>query len=211
MGPLDGIRVVEAGLLIQGPQAALTLGDWGADVVKVELPGFGDQSRWLPIRPGDGRTPYFLAHNRGKRSVTLDLRTDAGREAFLRLAETVDVVITNFKPGTMEAWGVGFDEVAARNPRVIYAAGSTFGDLGPDVEREGADLSAQAAGGLISTTGMTGGEPTPAAATIADHIAAQNLVSGILAALLARERTGAGQRVDTSLIGGQIWAQIGRA
>ena len=209
MGPLDGIRVVEAGLLIQGPQAALTLGDWGADVVKVELPGFGDQSRWLPIRPGDGRTAFFLAHNRGKRSVTLDLRTDGGREAFLRLAATVDVIITNFKPGTMEAWGLGFDEVAARNPRLIYAAGSTFGDLGPDVEREGADLSGQAAGGLISTTGMAGGEPTPTAATIADHIAAQNLVSGILAALLARERTGTGQRVDTSLIGGQIWAQAG--
>ena len=152
---------------------------------------------------------FFLAYNRGKRSVTLDLRTDGGREAFLRLAETVDVIITNFKPGTMEAWGLGFEQVAARNPRLIYAAGSTFGDLGPDVEREGADLSGQAAGGLISTTGTAGGEPTPTAATIADHIAAQNLVGGILAALLARERTGRGQRVDTSLIGGQIWAQAG--
>jgi crotonobetainyl-CoA:carnitine CoA-transferase CaiB-like acyl-CoA transferase len=207
MGPLDGIRVVEAGLLIQGPQAALTLGDWGADVVKVELPGFGDQSRWLPIRPGDGRTAYFAANNRGKRSVTLDLRTEPGREAFLRLAEAADVVVTNFKPGTMDAWGLGYDDVAARNPRVIYAAGSTFGDIGPGVGREGADLSGQAAGGLISTTGRPGGEPTPIAATIADHIASQNLVSGILAALLARERTGTGQRVDTSLIGGQIWAQ----
>jgi len=209
MGPLEGIRVVEAGLLIQGPQAALTLGDWGADVVKVELPGFGDQSRWLPIRPGDDRKAYFAANNRGKRSVALDLRSEAGREAFLRLAEAVDVVITNFKPGTMEAWGLGYDDVAARNPRVVYAAGSTFGEVGPDVGREGADLSGQAAGGLISTTGRSGGEPTPIGATIADHIAAQNLVGGILAALLARERTGTGQRVDTSLIGGQIWAQAG--
>jgi formyl-CoA transferase len=115
MGPLDGIRVVKAGLLIQGPQAALTLGDWGADVVKVELPGFGDQSRWLPIRPGDGRTAYFAANNRGKRSVTLDLRTEPGREAFLRLAEAADVVVTNFKPGTMDAWGLGYDDVAARS------------------------------------------------------------------------------------------------
>jgi crotonobetainyl-CoA:carnitine CoA-transferase CaiB-like acyl-CoA transferase len=117
------------------------------------------------------------------------------------------VVITNFTPGTMEGWGLGYDDVASRNPRIVYAAGSTFGPAGPDAGRSGADLSAQAAGGLISTTGVDGGDPTPIGATIADHIASQNLVAGILAALLARERTGRGQRVDTSLLGGQIWAQ----
>lgn len=207
MGALDGISVVEVGLLVQGPQAAATLGDWGADVVKVELPGFGDQSRWLPVGPDDPRSAYFTGCNRGKRSATLDLRTPAGLEAFLRLAERADVVISNFKPGTMDGWGAGYAAVSARNPGVVYATGSTFGPEGPDAAREGADLSAQAAGGLISTTGVSGGEPTPVGATIADHIASQNLVSGILAALLARARTGRGQHVETSLLGGQIWAQ----
>jgi crotonobetainyl-CoA:carnitine CoA-transferase CaiB-like acyl-CoA transferase len=204
---LDGMRVVEAGLLVQGPQAAAMLGDWGADVVKVELPGFGDQARWLPAEAGDTRSAYFIACNRGKRSVTVDLRVEAGREVLLRLAEVSDVVITNFTPGTMEGWGLGYEDVAARNPRLVYAAGSTFGPVGPDAAREGADLSGQAMGGLISTTGVDGGEPTPVGATIADHVAAQNLTAGILAALLARERTGRGQRVDASLLGGQIWAQ----
>lgn len=207
MGPLDGIRVIEAGLLVQGPQAALTLGDWGADVIKVELPNFGDQSRWLPLSPVDPRAPFFIGCNRGKRSVTIDLHSTAGREVFLRLADAADVIISNFKPGTMAAWGLAYEEVAARNPRVVYATSSCFGDVGPDAAREGADLSAQAAGGLISTTGTDGADPTPVAATIADHIAAQNLVGGIVAALFSRERTGRGQRVDTSLLASQIWAQ----
>jgi CoA:oxalate CoA-transferase len=207
MGALDGLKVVEAGLLVQGPQAAATLGEWGADVIKVELPGLGDQSRWLPVQPGDARSAYFIGCNRGKRSVTADLRTPDGREVFLRLAEWADVVITNFAPGTMARWGLAYEDVAARNSRVIYAAGSTFGTEGTDAAREGADLSAQAAGGLISTTGRDGQEVTPVGATIADHTSAQNLVGGILAALYARERSGEGQSVTTSLLGGQIWAQ----
>lgn len=207
MGALDGIRVLEAGLLVQGPQAAATMSDWGADVVKVELPIIGDQSRWLPIQPGDTRSAYFIACNRGKRSLTLDLRKPEGRDAFLRLAESADVIISNFTPGTMDGWGVGYEAVAARNPRIVYATGSTFGPIGPDAGREGADLSGQAAGGLIAGTGVDGGEPTPVAATVADHTASQNLLAGVLAALFARERTGRGQRIDTSLLGGQLWAQ----
>lgn len=207
MGALDGLKVLEAGLLVQGPQAAATLRDWGAEVIKVELPGFGDQARWILLPGGDPRPPYFIGSNRGKRSVTLDLRVPGGRDIFLRLAEWADVVITNFTPGTMDAWGLGYQDVAARNPAVVYAAGSTYGPVGPDAGREGADLAAQAAGGLISTTGTDGDEPTPVGVTIADHIASQNLVSGILAALIARDRTGQGQLVETSLIGGQIWAQ----
>jgi crotonobetainyl-CoA:carnitine CoA-transferase CaiB-like acyl-CoA transferase len=109
----------------------------------------------------------------------------------------------------MEAWGVGYGDAAARNERIIYAMGSSFGPLGPDAGREGADLSAQAAGGLISTTGGQGADPSPVGATIADHIAGQNLLAGVLAALYAREHTGRGQLVETSLLGGQIWAQGG--
>src|SRR5215471_2744615 len=154
MGPLDGVRVLEAGLLVQGPQAALSMLEWGADVIKLELPGFGDQSRWLPISREDRRSAFFTAYNRGKRSVTVDLRSPDGREVFFRLVEHADVVISNFKPGTMEGWGVGYHDAAARNERIIYAMGSSFGPEGPEAGREGADLSGQAAGGLISTTGV---------------------------------------------------------
>src|SRR3954471_24464401 len=206
-GALDGITVLEAGLLVQGPQAAALLAQLGADVIKVELPGFGDQSRWLPTSTSDLRSAFYMGCNRGKRSVTIDVRTPAGRDVFLRLTDRADVVITNFKPGTMDAWGLGYDVLAARNPGIVYGTGSAFGPVGPDAQREGADLSAQAAGGLINATGVDGGEPTTVAVTIADHISSLNLVSGVLAALVARQRTGRGQRVDVSLLGSQIWAQ----
>jgi crotonobetainyl-CoA:carnitine CoA-transferase CaiB-like acyl-CoA transferase len=207
MGALDGIRVLDLGLLVQAPQCGLLLADMGADVIKVELPGFGDQARWIPLSLDDLRAPYFIGVNRGKRSVTCDLRTEGGRDVFLRLAETADVMLSNFKPGTLDAWGLGYDDVAARNPRIVYACGSLFGPEGPAATREGADLAGQAAGGLISTTGTDSGEPTPVGATIADHIASLNMSAGVLAALVARERTGRGQRIDVSLLGGQIYAQ----
>ena len=206
-GALDGVRVLEAGLLVQGPQASALLAQFGADVVKVELPFVGDQARWLPAAPGETRSAYFSACNRGKRSVTIDLRSPDGQTVFHRLAATADVVISNFKPGTMDAWGLGDEALRATNPALIYASGSAFGAVGPDAEREGADLSGQAAGGLISATGLDGGEVTPIAATIADHLASQHLAAGVLAALIARGRTGHGQRVDVSLLGSQIWGQ----
>lgn len=207
MGALDGTRVLDAGLLIQGPQAAQTLADMGADVIKVELPGMGDQGRWIPISLDDLRAPYFVGNNRGKRSITMDLRTVEGAEAFLKLVETADVVISNFKAGTLDDWGVGYEAAAARNPRIIYGMGSTFGPEGPSASREGADLAGQAAGGLISTTGSDESGPTPVGVTIADHIGCQNMAIGVLGALMARERTGRGQRVDVSLVGSQIYAQ----
>jgi CoA:oxalate CoA-transferase len=207
MGALDGIRVLDAGLLVQGPQAAALLSDMGADVIKIELPGFGDQARWIPVSESDRRAPYYVAINRGKRSVSIDLRKPEGREVFLRLAETADVVISNFKGGTLDEWGLSYEAVAARNPRIIYATGTVFGPVGPDASREGADLAGQAAGGLISTTGVNGGSPTPVGVTIADFIASQTMANGILAALIARGNTGRGQRVDVSLVGSQIWAQ----
>jgi crotonobetainyl-CoA:carnitine CoA-transferase CaiB-like acyl-CoA transferase len=183
--------------------------EWGADVIKIEMPGFGDQARWLPISKDDRRSAFFTAYNRGKRSMTVDLRKPAGRDVFLRLVEQADVVISNFKPGTMESWGVGYEDASARNPRIVYAMGSSFGPEGPDAGREGADLSGQAAGGIISTTGGTAGDLSAIGATIADHIAGQNLLAGVLAALYARERTGLGQLVESSLLGGQVWAQAG--
>ena len=207
MGALTGIRVLDAGLLVQGPQAAQTLADMGADVIKIELPVIGDQSRWIPSSPDDNRSGFFQACNRGKRSVALDLRTADGSEAFLRLVDTADVVIANFSVGTMEEWGVGYETAAARNPGIIYGLGSTLGTEGPHATREGVDLVAQAMGGLISTTGRTDEAPTPVGVTIADHIGSQNLTVGVLAALVARTATGRGQRIDVSLLGGQIYAQ----
>ena len=206
-GPLDGIKVIEVGLLIQGPQAAALLADMGADVIKVELPGIGDQGRYIFLGDGDLRSAVFIGCNRGKRGLTLDLRHEQGANIFKKLSETADIVISNFKPGTLDEWGLGYQDLAAINPRVIWAAGSTFGPVGPDAHREGADLAGQSAGGLISTTGREGDPPTPVGAFIADHIGSLNMVAGILAALNTRHESGLGQRIEVSLVGGQIWAQ----
>ena len=207
MGALTGIRVIDVGLLVQGPQAGQTLADLGAEVIKVELPVMGDMARWIPISMEDLRTPYFEACNRGKRSITIDLRYKEGAEIFRKLVDSADVLLANFKPGTLEAWGLGYDELSESNPGLIYAMGSTFGPEGEGSKREGADLAGQAAGGLISTTGFDGEPPTPVGATIADHIGSMNMTVGILAALFARQTSGKGQRIDVSLLGGQIYAQ----
>ena len=207
MGALEGIRVVDVGLLVQGPQAGQTLRDLGAEVIKVELPGLGDMARWIPISMEDLRTPYFEACNRGKKSITIDLRVTEGANIFRKLVDAADVLVANFKPGTLEAWGLSYEELSKTNPGLIYAMGSTFGPEGKGADREGADLAGQAAGGLISTTGSDGEPPTPVGATIADHIGSMNMTVGILAALFSRNETGKGQRVDVSLLGGQIYAQ----
>jgi crotonobetainyl-CoA:carnitine CoA-transferase CaiB-like acyl-CoA transferase len=204
-GALDGVRVLDLGLIVQGPQAAQLLGDLGADVIKIEVPGSGDLGRWTIISPEDRRSPYYVACNRGKRGITLDLRVEAARDVFLRLIDTADVLITNFVPGTLDGWGLGYEALARRNPRLIFATGSTFGPIGPDADQRGADLAGQAAGGLVRRTGPH--DLRPIGATIADHLASQNMANGILAALHARQRTGRGQRVDVSLLGAVIFAQ----
>jgi len=206
-GALEGIRVLDLGIIVQGPQAALLLADFGADVIKVELPEIGDQARWIRISRDDTRSAFFVACNRGKRSLALDLRVPAGRDVFLQLAETADVVISNFLPGTLDGWGLGYEALAERNPRIVFGAASAFGPVGPDAGRRGADLAGQSEGGLISTTGTGDDDATPVGVAIADHVGSQNLANGILAALFARERTGRGQKVEVSLLGGQIYAQ----
>ena len=138
---LEGIRVIDLGLLVQGPQAAQLLGDLGADVIKVELPEMGDQARWIPISLDDRRAPFFEGCNRGKRSLTLDLRQEAGREVLLKLVEAADVVISNFVPGTLDSWGLGYDALSQRNPRIILGSGSPFGPVGRDSKRKGADIA----------------------------------------------------------------------
>ncbi len=207
MGALNGIRVIDVGLLVQGPQAGQTLADLGAEVIKVELPLMGDMARWIPLSMEDLRTPYFEACNRGKRSITIDLRVPEGADIFRKLVDTADVLLANFKPGTLEGWGLGYEDLSSSNPGLVYAMGSTFGPEGKGADREGADLAGQAAGGLISTTGSDGDPLTPVGATIADHIGSMNMTVGILAALFSRQHTGKGQRIDVSLLGGQIYAQ----
>ena len=205
-GALEGIRILDLSTLVQGPQAAALLHDLGAEVIKIELPGVGDVGRHVaPVPERDGQSGVFVANNRGKRSVTLDLRTSGGRRILERLVAGSDVLLSNFKPGTLDEWGLGWDRLQAVNPRLIWAAGSFLGPRGEESAREGADMVGQAYGGIISATGSDGGELTPVGALIADHCGSQNLSNGILAALFARERTGRGQRVDVSLVGGQIW------
>ncbi len=207
MGALDGITVLDLAILVQGPQAAALLGGMGADVIKIELPTVGDLGRWLRTDPSQGAGAFFEGCNRDKRSVTLDLRQPGGKRALHKLVERADVLIHNFVPGTMEQWDLAYDTLAAINPRLIFASGSTFGPLGPDATREGADTLGQAAGGLISTTGRDGEAPTPVGAVVADHIGSLNMVAGILAALHHRHSSARGQKVEVSLLGGQIWAQ----
>ena len=206
-GALDGMTVLDLSILVQGPQAAAMLHDMGADVIKIELPVAGDLGRWIVVSPEDRRSGLFEACNRGKRSVTLDLRQEGGKTALRKLVETADVLIHNFVPGTMEEWGLSYEELATINPRLVYASGSSFGPLGPDAPREGADTIGQSWGGLMSTTGTDDGDPTPLGVLIADHTGCQNLATGVLGALVHRERTGEGQRVEVSLFGGMIWAQ----
>lgn len=207
-GALEGIRIVDVSTLVQGPQAGAMLHDLGAEVIKVELPGVGDVSRYVSPLP-DRHSGVFVAFNRGKRSITLDLRTPSGKVILEHMIHDADVLLSNFMPGTLEGWGLGYEALAAINPKLIWAAASYLGPRGDDAQREGADMVGQAAGGIIATTGDDGGPMTPIGAIIADHCGAQNLTTGILAALFARERTGRGQRVDASLLGGQIWAQAG--
>lgn len=179
----------------------------GAEVIKVELPEVGDVGRHVERIPEIGHSAVFVANNRGKRSITIDLRTNQGKQVLERLVESADVLVSNFQPGTLEEWGLGYDDLAKINPRLIWAAGSYLGPNGPDATREGADMAGQAYGGLISTTGDDGGPMTPVGALIADHSGAQNLAMGVLAALFARERSGVGQQIEVSLVGSQIWAQ----
>src|SRR3990170_1157338 len=207
MGPLAGVRVLDFTIFQQGPQASLVFADMGADVIKVEPPKFGDLGRVMGMTGEDRFSPYFLAHNRGKRSISLDLKKEEAKHICLQLAERCDAVIHNFRPGVMERLGLGYDDLRRVNPRVIYGHASGWGAKGPRAGHPAFDLAAQAQGGLISVTGEPEGYPLPAGAAVADYVGAANLALGVISALFARERTGTGQKIDTSLLGGQVAMQ----
>ena len=207
MGPLEGVRVLDFTVYQQGPQASLVFADMGAQVIKVEAPHHGDLGRVLGSVGEERFSPYFLAHNRGKRSITLNLKNEGARQVCYQLAERSDVAIHNFRPGVMERLGLGYDDLRAANPRIIYGHASGWGAKGPRATHPAFDLAAQAQGGLVSVTGEAGGFPLPAGAAIADYVGAANLAMAVIAALYARERTGLGQKIDTSLLGGQVAMQ----
>ncbi|HSA57748.1 MAG TPA: CoA transferase [Gemmatimonadaceae bacterium] len=200
--PLDGVRVVDLTQVMAGPFCTMLLGDMGADVIKVEPPGTGDLSRAMGGErlkmPGGDHAPFF-ALNRNKRSVTLDLKRDGDRDVLLALARTADVMVENFRPGVTTRLRVDYATIARTNPRVIYASISGFGQEGPYADRPGFDLIAQGMSGIMSVTGEPGGEPVKCGVPIADLSAGLYAATGILAALLARERTGRGQYLETSL------------
>ena len=207
-GPLHGVRVLDLSRVLAGPYCTMFLGDLGAEVVKIEQPGLGDDTRsWGPPFQG-GESAYFLCVNRNKRSLTLDLRTPDGIELLRRLALEADVLMENFRPGTLAGWGLSEAEIRRNNPRLIYAALSAFGSSGPMKDRPGYDLAIQAWGGLMSITGTADGEPAKVGVAIIDVVAGLMLGNSIAAALYAREQTGEGQRIETSLMEAEIASLI---
>jgi len=212
--PLEGIKVIEIGQEIQGPFAGLFLADMGADVVKVENKETGDLSRWMAASliggPGVRNAAvshYFIAMNRGKRSITADLKKPAAIEIVRRMVKAYDVLLTNYRPGVLDRLGLGYEEVRKLNPRIVYAQGSSWGPKGPWVMRPSRDTLAQAASGIMAKTGMPNDPPLAAGIFVADHTGALSLAGGILAALVARERTGKSQKVDVSIYGTMIAMQ----
>jgi crotonobetainyl-CoA:carnitine CoA-transferase CaiB-like acyl-CoA transferase len=198
--PLDGVRILDLTQVMAGPFATMTLADLGADVVKIEPPGTGDQARRGAGHFRDGEdTAGFLALNRNKRSVVLDLKSEAGIAAFYALSDRADVVIENFRPGVTRRLGIDHEALRARNPALIYASISGFGQTGPYAQRPGFDLIAQAMSGVMSVTGEPGGSPVKCGIPISDLGAGLMCANAILAAYIERLTSGEGQYLDTSL------------
>jgi crotonobetainyl-CoA:carnitine CoA-transferase CaiB-like acyl-CoA transferase len=207
--PLEGLRVLDLSRVLAGPYATQWLGEMGADVVKVEPPGGDDTRGWGPpflnedAEGADGRerqSLYYLSTNRNKRGIVLDLSSERGQEAARRLAARADILVENFRPGTLERWGLDYATLSADNPGLIHVAVSGFGQTGPYRDRAGYDVLVQAMGGLMSLTGEPDGPPTKVGLPIADLNAGTWVLVGVLMALQARHTTGQGQYLDVSLL-----------
>jgi crotonobetainyl-CoA:carnitine CoA-transferase CaiB-like acyl-CoA transferase len=199
------MRVLDLSLLLPGPYCSRIFADWGAEVIKVERPGQGDWLRHLPpLDPQGGEGLFFRALNRGKKSLTLNLKTAEGRTILHQLVETADVLLESFRPGVMERLDLGYEALAQINPRLVYCSLSGYGPAGPYRERAGHDLNYAGLAGLLDLTGSRGGAPAIPGAPVADLMGALWAAVGILLALLGREETGKGQRVDGSLLGGAL-------
>ncbi len=198
-GPLDGIRVIEVGTLISGPFAGRLLGDMGAEVIKIEPPGSPDPLRTWGQAELDGHHFFWTVHARNKKSVTLNLREAKGRDVFLDLVERSDVIVENFRPGTLEKWGLGYDDLRQRNRGIILVRVSGYGQTGPDAHKAGYASVAEAASGLRHMNGFPGGPPPRLALSLGDSLAGMFAAQGALAALYRRSVTGEGQVVDAAL------------
>lgn len=204
--PLEGIRVIDFTRLLAGPYATMTLAELGADVIKVEIPDVGDETRtWGPPFVEE-TSAYFHAVNRGKRSVVLDLREAEGRDAAFRLMETADIVVENFRPGVADRLGIGADAVLARFPHIVYGSITGFGKSGPMAEHPGTEVTVEAESGLMNVTGLAEGEPVRFGVAMIDISTGMSMINGVLAALIERQRTGLGRRVDVSLFATAISA-----
>jgi formyl-CoA transferase len=211
MQALEGLRVLDLTRALAGPFCTMMLGDLGADVIKVERPGTGDESRgWgppfvgQPYGPYPGESAYFLAANRNKRSITVNLKTPEGREIVRRLAAASDALVENFRTGVLDEMGLGYDDLSAVNPRLVYCSISGYGRTGPYAERPGYDFVIQAEGGMMGITGPEEGPPYRVGVPIVDITAGMFAATAILAALRARDVTGEGQLVDVSLLDSQV-------
>lgn len=198
-GALDGIRVLELGTLISGPFAGRLLGDMGAEVLKVELPSRPDPLRTWGQAELDGHHFFWTVHARNKKALTLDLRTERGRELFLALVERSDIIVENFRPGTLEKWSLGYDVLSERNKGIILVRVSGYGQTGPDAGKAGYASVAEASTGLRHMNGFPGGPPPRLALSLGDSLAGMFAAQGALAALYRRSVTGEGQVVDTAL------------
>ncbi|HEU5422686.1 MAG TPA: CoA transferase [Nitrolancea sp.] len=199
-GPLDGIRVLDLSRVLAGPYCTMVLGDLGAEVIKIEQPGSGDDTRaWGPPWAG-GESAYYLSINRNKQSVTLNLKSERGREILRALARQSDIVVENFKVGALDRMGIGYDALAAENPGLIWCSITGYGQTGPYADHPGYDFVAQGEAGIMSITGEAEGEPTKVGVAIVDITTGLFAGNAILAALHARDLTGRGQRIDAALL-----------
>ena len=206
-GALSHIRVLDLSRVLAGPWATQVLADLGAEVIKVERPGTGDDTRgWGPpwLREESGESAYFVSTNRGKRSVTIDIARPEGQEIVRRVAAQSDVLVENYKAGTLDRYGLGHGPLAVLNPRLIYCSITGFGQTGPYRERAGYDFLVQAMGGLMSITGEPDGEPMKVGVAITDILTGMYAATAILAALAHRERSGRGQHIDLALLDVQV-------
>ena len=210
--PLEGVRVLDFTQVMMGPCCTQMLGDYGADVIKVERAGSGDLSRWsVGEDPDGGNNPVFASLNRNKRSVAVNLKSTEDRAAVLRLVGTCDVVVNNFRPGVMERMGFGYDELRRINPRLVYAVGTGFGLDGPYVHKGGQDVLAQAMSGAMHRRSDPSVPLTVYPTALADYAAGMHLVQGILLALMQREKTGEGQKIAVSLFNSMLAMQMQEA
>lgn len=202
--PLDGIRVVDLSRILAGPYCSMLLSDFGADIIKIENPDKGDDTRAYGPPFVAGESVYFLSVNRGKRSLALDLKSPEGRRILTKLIRQSDVLIENFRRDFLPSIGFGYDAVATLNPKIIYASVTGYGHTGPWADRPGYDLAVQGQSGIMSLTGDPAGPPYKTGTSLADLTAGLYATLGILLALQARHRTGRGQKVDVSLLDGQV-------